>query len=154
MSTESASDGPVFYLPDPVHPERSARRVRPPREIGGMPADMVRDLLAGDLAAGQAVLDWLAERDDDGVRRHQFINLSNFVRELVCNAMHRASLADLEADREWAVSRYAAAAARDWNDFRRKVTKLFAWDLFSRDDALRFVAEVLCPGKLDGVTGE
>ena len=25
--------------------------------------------------------------------------------------------------------------------------------LFSREDSLRFVAEVLCPGKLDGYTG-
>lgn len=141
----------MMFVPDVLANDGDLKPVRPPRESAGELASILRDLLAGELQAGQAALDWLKDRIEDPERKNQFFGLLRLLRLLFRAAMLRAERAHNQ--QRYLVrtnADFAGRIARDWGQFCGKVTELFAFDLFEAEDAVRFVNEVVLPGKLEG----
>lgn len=146
-----------YVIPDPLR-DGLALRVRPPAPRTDMPAEMVRDLLAGDVTgAGLALVDWLRGSEEPG-RALQANQLIRLLRILACQAAKRAETGSTYIvdgrDREWAAGHWRGRVAGDWAKFCQEVRILFAFDLVYAGDAMRFVVEVLAPGKLEGYASE
>lgn len=140
-----------FLIPDVRGRDTDVVHVAPPREAKNALATMLRDLLGGSLASGQAALDWLRERAEcEPERRVQYGGLLRLLRTLFRQAQLRAVKADSEQDRLRvdAQARYAELIGNDWQKFCTQVVVLFAFDLYVMDDAMRFVDQVLLPGRM------
>lgn len=140
-----------FLIPDVLRRETDVVHVAPPRQAKSQLASMIRDLLSGSLASGQAALDWLKERSEyERDRGAQYAALSRLMRTLFRASLLRAAGADSETERlrTDAQERFAERIVRDWEGFCGKVTELFAFDLYVMDDAMRFVDQVMLPGKM------
>lgn len=141
----------MLFVPDVLANDGDLKPVKPPRESAGELATILRDLLGGSLPAGQAALDFLKDRIDDPERKNQFFGLTRLIRKLFRAALVRAETAHqnqrylLRSNADFAVT-----VQRDWTHFKTLVTELFAFDLFEHADAIRFVNEVILPGRLDG----
>lgn len=131
--------------------------VNPPKPATNELATMLRDFLnTGEFAACQAAMDWLKERGEyEPERRVQLASLTRLLRVLVCGAIRRASETEERTDNWEEPRRFTMRIATDWKQFKMKVTELFAFDLYEMDDAIRFVVDVMRPGKVsDDGNGE
>ena len=144
------ADDVTLSVPDVLAASDSWKRVRPIRELHGEPTGMIRDFLAGELAAGGALLDWLRERQDHDERRTQLREFSRLLRGLIGTAVHRAHAADVTVEGSPAWHSFAWQVSQDWEHVRRQTLVIFAFDVWVVDDAFRFAAEVMQPGKLGG----
>lgn len=139
-----------FVLPRVLGSNDDTICVAPPKPRPTELGTIVTDLLGGELTAGIAVADWLKERLDDPERRNQYFAFVRLMRCLCVDSVQVAMRYDVPAN--WAMNRASMAnrISREWETFCLKVRELFAFDLFEQGDLLRFVAEVMLPGKLGG----
>jgi hypothetical protein len=142
---------PAFLLPNPDDFDGPHVEVAPLAGRRDSPlAPMVKDLLAGELVAGQVILDWLGERLLEVERRDQWHQFGRIYRGLVATAIDRAAAATTSADTPLARQSHHLQVAIDWDGFCRQVRAIFAWDIWDQDSALAFVAAVLRPGNASG----
>lgn len=115
------------------------------------PTGMILDLVRGDLSAGFALLDWLGERHDPH-RRLQADLLRCAIGDLVQSARCAASPPGSQRDTQrdpFPVLHADYGHRRAWPLFVASILSTFTLDLYSPDDLIRFVGQVLQPGQVD-----
>jgi len=117
--------------------------------LTAMPAPLVADVLAGDLAACEALDAWLADAahidrwSDRPERQHQRTQFRRLVRTLFMRAVDILECEDDPRAPAWADRRRANC----WRVFREEVRQLFAFDLYGSPAVFGLVGEVVRPGR-------
>lgn len=149
--TQEVQEDRPFVLPHVFKLDGESVEVPPPRSASSPVRAMLLDLLNGDFNAAKVLLDWLKEHaGTDFERQIQFDEFLRLLRGLTHKTIRHAVLAESYVNINDGPRRFRLMMASSWESFRHELRELFAFDLFDRDDAMRFVCDVMLPGKLDG----
>jgi hypothetical protein len=109
-------------------PIPTSTQTQPPPAPPSPLASMVRDLLAGNLAMGPAILEELADAGrmvTEFERRDQWFQLNRALKRLVAGMVRCEEFITLPGKRR-------AAIQVEWESFCREVRAVFAWELWGQ----------------------